>query len=418
MSTPGESAQVARCARERDRRLGARLFWAGPAITWLTVLASSLVNAVAGRPLPGADVAVALFVKVALATSALGLIVFGRAASLRSTSPRGGRVDVVAGGLVIHEETGLTTVLASEIDCGFVDDLGRAVIRMKRGADFELKLDGGEPAAQRLLARLGLDPTRRTAWFPAEAAEAESGSLLRIIGALVWASSFGMFLLLVLTLPTSLLRARSSGEVLLTIVRSVPMLLATGWVIRRLGRWFLRRRVVVGNDSIVIEGSRRRVIRLGDVERVDRTDGGVRVKLWSGAEVKLTAALGGDAMGKRIEAVLESGQRSHDGVLVERAGRDLATWRAALVKLVANDEDYRTRPNLLELECVLEDGRAPIDQRVGAALALRLSSGPEAKARIQVAVESTADPDTAALLEAAAEGEVDVAKLERAERSR
>ena len=67
---------------------------------------------------------------------------------------------------------------------------------------------------------------------------------------------------------------------------------------------------------------------------------------------------------------------------------------------------------------MIEDGRAPIDQRVGAALALRMSSGPEAKARIHVAVESTADPDAAALLEAAAEGEVDLAKLARAERAR
>jgi hypothetical protein len=376
------------------------------------------VRAFAGRSLPDVGVAFELVLKVALATSVIGLIVFGRAVALRSTSPRGGRVDVVPGALAIHEDTGLTTVLASEIDCGFVDDLGRAVIRTKRGTDVELKLDGGEPAAQRLLARLGLGPTQRTAWFPAEAAEVESGSLLRIIGALVWVFAFGVLLLVLLTLPTMLLRARGSGHVLLTLMRSVPTLLATGWVIRRLGRWFLRRRVVVGNDSIVIEGSRRRVIRLGDVERVDVTDGGVRVKLWSGADVKLTAALGGEAMGKRIKAVFESGSGAHDGVLVERAGRDLATWRAALVKLVSNDEDYRTRPNIVELECVLEDGRAPIDRRVGAALALQMSSGPEAKARIQVAVESTADPDTAALLEAAAEGEVDLAKLARAERRR
>ena len=279
----------------------------------------------AGRPVPGVDGAFERLLKAALATSVIGLIVFGRAVALRSTSPRGGRVDVVAGALAIHEDTGLTTVLASEIDCGFVDDLGRAVIRTKRGTDVELKLDGGEPAAQRLLCRLGLGPTQRTAWFAAEAAEVESGSLLRIIGALVWASSFGVFLLVLLTLPTMLLRARGSGDVLLTLMRSVPTLLATGWVIRRLGRWFLRRRVVVGSDSIVIESSRRRTIRLGDVERVDVTEGGVQVKLWSGADVKLTAALGGDAMGKRIKAVFERGFRSHDGVFVERAGRDLAT---------------------------------------------------------------------------------------------
>jgi len=63
---------------------------------------------------------------------------------------------------------------------------------------------------------------------------------------------------------------------------------------------------------------------------------------------------------------------------------------------------------------VLESTAAPRERRIGAALALRAASHPEARARIRAAAETSADEDLRVALEQAAKGEMDEQALERA----
>lgn len=94
-----------------------------------------------------------------------------------------------------------------------------------------------------------------------------------------------------------------------------------------------------------------------------------------------------------------------------RAGRSIAEWRRDLAGGL-EDAGYRTAAAPRdEAESILRSSDASPEERVGAALALRLADEPPA--RIRVAAEAMADDGLRAALEAVAEGEDDAA-LERA----
>jgi hypothetical protein len=77
------------------------------------------------------------------------------------------------------------------------------------------------------------------------------------------------------------------------------------------------------------------------------------------------------------------------------------------------DASYRNEAvRIADLETVLGNPTADPEQRVAAAVAL--SHDDAAKKRIRIVAAACADPDLEAALEAAAEGELDAARLRKA----
>ncbi len=149
-----------------------------------------------------------------------------------------------------------------------------------------------------------------------------------------------------------------------------------------------------------------------------REFGSLRVELEDGSSRRLTSAPRpeADAMLAQIEErrrrhaeAMRAGSSASDGRLA-RAGRPLAAWRQDLEQPVA----FRsTAPSPEELREVLASPDAPVEERVGAALALRRVPG-EGEQRIRVAASTTANPELRVALEAIAEEELDEERLETA----
>lgn len=85
----------------------------------------------------------------------------------------------------------------------------------------------------------------------------------------------------------------------------------------------------------------------------------------------------------------------------ERGGRGIAEWRAAIQ--TALEPDYRSSGTSVDdATAVLASSTASVEQRIGAALALRVAGEPLEKVRI--AAEGTVDPKIRVVLEAIADG--------------
>ncbi|HTN88222.1 MAG TPA: hypothetical protein VL242_31295, partial [Sorangium sp.] len=104
------------------------------------------------------------------------------------------------------------------------------------------------------------------------------------------------------------------------------------------------------------------------------------------------------------------------GALLERRGLPATAWRAALRRLVSESgADYRTAKLTREQAlAVLEDGAAPAELRIGAALALSAWRDGQTVERLRIAAEGCASRDVRLALEQAAEGDMDDWMLERA----
>jgi hypothetical protein len=90
---------------------------------------------------------------------------------------------------------------------------------------------------------------------------------------------------------------------------------------------------------------------------------------------------------------------------LDRGGRSLAAWRAALVDLARAGSSYRVAglsPD--DLAAVVGSPEAAVDRRIGAAIALRASGHPGAGERIRIAAERCASARVRAALQRVSEG--------------
>lgn len=130
-----------------------------------------------------------------------------------------------------------------------------------------------------------------------------------------------------------------------------------------------------------------------------------------------------DALLTRVgEALAESrgrGDLSSRLETLDRNGRDVASWRAALDALTLDRDGYRsaalTRDELL---AALDDPGASGDRRVAAAYALSKIDPDGAGARVRVAVETVAHEPVRVALSRAAEGDLDEAALRELDEAR
>lgn len=235
--------------------------------------------------------------------------------------------------------------------------------------------------------------------------------------------------------------------------------------VRRVSRFLQRREVIVGADGITIEGfSTRSFIAHDQIAAVKRDPDGVKLDLHNGESVLLPtlceslaplptslrhrlklgpmpkeildifpSSVSRDELYKRDIARRETlidrielarsaaAEATSDNSRVEehldQRDESLDVWKTRLQTLMESDDShspYRIAPlTSNELTQVVEDAAALPERRIAAAIALSSSPDTHVRKRLRIAVETCADDDTRAALEAAAEGELHEASLLR-----
>lgn len=156
--------------------------------------------------------------------------------------------------------------------------------------------------------------------------------------------------------------------------------------------------VTVGADGVTIATRRgRRFVARRDVARVDEGADAVRLVLVDGSVETLALAEGDALRGRLVEALRREGGSTAAAPLLERAGRSLDAWRAALAELV-DGRGYRG-VSIEDVGAVLVSPTATPEQRVGAALALAATTDRGQRERVRVAAESIVDDRLRVVLE-------------------
>ena len=179
--------------------------------------------------------------------------------------------------------------------------------------------------------------------------------------------------------------------------------------------------VTIGEDGVMLKRRfGRTFVPRADIALVSAHGSSIVVERRSGGRVLLSGFALDHARGQAVARVVD--ERSGPAATTadrfahyERGGRVLAEWRAHLAQAM-NQASYRhTAATIDEAAAVLHSAEATPEQRVGAALALRVAGQP--KERIRVAVDAAADDRVREALEAVADardGEVDDPVVEKA----
>jgi hypothetical protein len=185
-------------------------------------------------------------------------------------------------------------------------------------------------------------------------------------------------------------------------------------------RLFPAPEVTLGDDGIAVRRRRASFIPLGDIDSVGASGASLVVHRRGGGT---TIVHGASLDAGRVMAVARAFQERLRPAATtadrfthyERGGRVLAEWRAHLAQAM-NQASYRHNAATVdEATAVLHSAQATPEQRVGAALALRVAGQP--KERIRVAVDAAADDRVRAALGAVAEardGDLDDPVVEKA----
>ncbi len=196
-------------------------------------------------------------------------------------------------------------------------------------------------------------------------------------------------------------------------------------------RWFKRQlpEMRVGADGVAFRGANSRATRFVPHNRIDRVEI-VRRNLPKNPDARVVelATTDGErhvlavhfatqerlaeALKSRIEeAIVErraTGAPLPSFAEIERQGKPTTEWLAELRSVGREQADYR-RAQLTseELDSLLTSGASSIEHRLGAAVILAARGEPDAKQRIRIAAESSADPTVSRALLAVAEGEAE-----------
>lgn len=111
---------------------------------------------------------------------------------------------------------------------------------------------------------------------------------------------------------------------------------------------------------------------------------------------------------KRIDEAMAARAASAAGRVdaFARGNRSISAWREDLHRALSGDADYRrARLTTAAAETVLSDVSAPLEMRVGAAIALRAVEGDGARPRLRIAASASADAASTRAFEAVADEE-------------
>jgi hypothetical protein len=187
-----------------------------------------------------------------------------------------------------------------------------------------------------------------------------------------------------------------------------------------------RASATVGLDGIEIQAGRwRRFVPLDDIASSHASKRGIELMRRDGRSKlidvpgKVSAERFG-ALALRVDAAIRAREQLRGAParlpLLERGGRSVPAWRAALRELIRSSADaYRGRTLSPEdVGATLADADAPAEQRLGAALALAASDAPDLRERLRVAAETCANPRIRVALAGIAAAEPDDAAIEEA----
>src|SRR5262249_2234981 len=156
-----------------------------------------------------------------------------------------------------------------------------------------------------------------------------------------------------------------------------------------------------------------------DFADVRLTSSGVRLVLRDGRELLLrsitavsTARF--DALKLRIREAMAAREAAPRQTLeqLDRRGRSIAEWRAALGAIARRGEDYRSAGLSAEdLDALLSSPHATVEHRIAAAVALSVSKHPAAPERIRIAASQCASERLRVALEQVSEGSEDDAAI-------
>jgi len=286
-----------------------------------------------------------------------------------------------------------------------------AVLHLANGAQLVVHLEKDDPAL--ILAHAGVGVAQRALTLPLRG---QFGAFT--IGFVaVWPLLFFW-----LSIAGTLLHRRE-GLAFLTAFGLTA--LSTALVVTRFGF----PRVTVGTDGIrILGGFIPRFIPYEEIAGVDLVPPvyqhgkpSLRILRRKGSPVALpTIAAPRDrveGLARRIDEAVRAhsagGARGLDALA--RAGRTADAWRADVQRLALAPKAFRDQAlGIDDYERVLVDAAATPDRRVGAALAVRALDPDRGPTTIRVAASASADDALRAALEAAAEGEIDDALLDRA----
>jgi hypothetical protein len=204
------------------------------------------------------------------------------------------------------------------------------------------------------------------------------------------------------------------------LVREGPAgaLLAAAIVLGFLVVVLFPRKLIVGEDGLLLVWVRPRFIPYREIAYVETSDGfylqnpGINIALRSGRAVDFATSVFKERWAERDalitlirdakdEAAGRKAARAPDALL--RGGREFLAWAHVLRGIGSGaNVDARTPPvpsdDLLR---VAESSGAPLVERVAAFVALAASTDGDAKGRLRIAVDSTADPGVKAALQGA-----------------
>jgi len=170
--------------------------------------------------------------------------------------------------------------------------------------------------------------------------------------------------------------------------------------------------VVIGVDGVRVTGRwLRPFVSYGEIRSVARDRTGVQLTRVDGTVLHLSTIAQSSYEVAALVRHIEEGMSAHrrgqgkDANVLARQGRPLAAWEADIRRFALTPAGFRDQAlGSADFETLLADARAPADQRIGAALALR-AIDPSAHGRIRIAADTSANQELQAALRACAQEE-------------
>lgn len=437
MSEPGHDLAAVALGtdhRPRARRLAGRALLAAVAVAFLSgvgfvlTLSPFLLGLATVTGLGGFVSFLALFAARLLPAPAL----------------RPGGASLASGALHLRRGAREHEIRLADITQGWREDPDLVHLALADGAVVLLRMPD-PAAADALLRAAGLDARERVLRVPLASAASQIPGGSAFGGAVLALLGGGLFIAVIVlaALVRNLVGVVDvPGLGAFTLVTAATALLAAGVY---LGASLLRRReAVIGTDGIAYRRSlRTEFIPYAALDRVHLDTRGVTLSLRDGRRVLLPMRTSGarplplsraraaprtpdeaqrrvllDRIQEAMTARDPAGAAQVAQGRLDRNGRELAAWKEDLASVLRPEGDYRNlRISADDLGGIIVDPQAPAERRVAAAVALSAQEAGEARRRVRIAAQSSADADLQAALEQAAEGEIDEAALSRAGRA-
>jgi hypothetical protein len=369
---------------------------------------------------PGVSFCISPFVLLLVTAMLIGRSHGAPIAGVRRLGAPG--VVTIDGGLVVETRGRRVSFTREEIASGWTERFSAGsddvVLQMRDGAVVRWRAGSGDDARAALRAA-GVAPEVRAVTLRLGVAEPTPERVFMVFLSLLVA-----FCSLTAIAFGVLMALTAMGNAPATAVMMIGLPLVLSYVASLvLLRPLVTSTLRIGTDGIAVERLlRRRFIPRASFREVGVSGKSLEISASDGAGVTLHVSSAEEAVtvAQRIrDAMAEQGDGAATAVLARlgRDGRTIASWIEGVRALARGASGYRdAKLERDELSAVVEDGAATAERRIAAAAAL--SGDEEGRSRVRIAAQACADERLRLAIEAAAEEEVDAARIEEALRAR